>query len=158
MADEPRIAPMGERAILVTFAERIDLSLNARARALADAWVAEGLGRAIPSYASALLHYDPLRLTRDAAAARARALSSRRSVASTPGRLIEIPTRYDGPDLAEVARLSSLDVDDVIRIHTETVYRAFFLGFMPGFAYLGEVDAHIKASRLPEPRTRVPAG
>ena len=149
---------MGERAILVTLAERIDPMVNARARALADSWEAEGLGPAVPSYASALLHYDPLRLSRAHASALARSFAARPARPGRPGRVIEVPVRYDGPDLGEVARLSELEVREVVELHSARLYQAYFVGFMPGFAYLGELDERIVAPRLPEPRLRVPAG
>ena len=158
MRAAPRIAPMGERALLVTFAERIDPVANGRARALADAWEARHLGPAIPAYASTLLHFDPLRVDGAGAAALARRLASRGPVRRAAGRLIEIPVRYDGPDLVDVARLSSLTVPELVALHADREYVAYFLGFMPGFAYLGELDARINAARLPEPRLRVPAG
>jgi KipI family sensor histidine kinase inhibitor len=149
---------MGERALLVIFAEAIDSHANERARALADAWEAQHIGPAIPAYASTLLHYDPLRLTRARAVALARRLARGARSAARSGRIVEIPVRYDGADLEEVARLSALAVEEIVALHSGVEYRAYFLGFMPGFAYLGELDARITAPRLPEPRVRVPAG
>jgi KipI family sensor histidine kinase inhibitor len=86
-----------------------------------------------------------------------------RSIADAPATPLEpteheIPTRYDGPDLDEVARMSGLTTDEVVRLHSAAAYRVFFLGFMPGFAYCGVLDPRIVAPRLPSPRTRVPAG
>jgi KipI family sensor histidine kinase inhibitor len=72
--------------------------------------------------------------------------------------VVEIPTRYDGPDLEEVARLSGLTRDQVIEAHTSREHRAYFLGFMPGFAYCARLDERVVAPRLPTPRTHVPAG
>jgi KipI family sensor histidine kinase inhibitor len=69
-----------------------------------------------------------------------------------------VPTRYDGPDLAEVARLSGMTSQDVIAAHTGRDHLAYFMGFMPGYAYCGGVDPRIVAPRLLSPRTRVPAG
>ena len=149
---------MGERALLVTFAEEIDSRANERARALADAWEAQRIGPAIPAYASTLLHYDPLRLDASRAEALARRLVAGRAHVRAGGRLIEIPVRYDGPDLEEVARLSSLEVTELVSLHAGREYCAYFLGFMPGFAYLGELDERIVAPRLASPRTRVPPG
>lgn len=74
------------------------------------------------------------------------------------GRVVEIPTSYDGPDLVETAERSKLTVDDLVMLHTGREYRAFFLGFLPGFAYCGVVDPRILAPRLVRPRERVPAG
>ncbi len=74
------------------------------------------------------------------------------------GRVVEIPTYYDGPDLAETAERSKISVDDLIGLHSGREYRAFFLGFLPGFAYCGVLDSRIVAPRLLRPRERVPAG
>ncbi len=153
-----KVAPFGERAILVTFADRIDLAANARARALADAWEARGVGPAVPAYASTLLHYDPLAHPRAVAVRLARSLAAHRPPRARSGRLVEIPVRYDGADLEDVARLSRLAGDALIALHAGRAYVAYFLGFMPGFAYLGELDPRIVAPRLAEPRARVPAG
>jgi KipI family sensor histidine kinase inhibitor len=65
---------------------------------------------------------------------------------------------YDGPDLAEVARLTGLDTDEVVDAHTGTLWRVGFGGFAPGFAYLIGGDERLQVPRRAEPRTRVPAG
>lgn len=105
------------------------------------------------------MRFDPLRLAaadvEDKVMRLARALTR---VELGDGRLVEIPTRYDGPDLAETAEHSKVSVDELIRLHSGRVYRAFFLGFLPGFAYCGVLDPRIVAPRLPRPRERVPAG
>jgi KipI family sensor histidine kinase inhibitor len=72
--------------------------------------------------------------------------------------VIEIPVLYDGPDLAEVAELSGLSVEEVIAAHTATDWRVAFCGFAPGFAYLGWGDPRLAVPRRREPRTSVPAG
>lgn len=74
------------------------------------------------------------------------------------GRAVEIPTYYDGPDLVETAERSKLSVEALVSLHSGREYRAFFLGFLPGFAYCGVVDPRIVAPRLVRPRERVPAG
>ena len=65
---------------------------------------------------------------------------------------------YDGPDLAEVARLTGLDEDEVVAAHTGTPWRIAFGGFAPGFAYLTGGDERLRVPRRDEPRTTVPAG
>ncbi|MBI2773380.1 MAG: allophanate hydrolase subunit 1 [Chloroflexi bacterium] len=155
-----RIVAFGEAALLVELDQRIDPAVAARAAAIADAWEALGHGRAVPAYASVLLRYDPLGL--DAADAERAA----RAAMDTPGdpgafetgRTVDIPTRYDGPDLEDVARASGLAVAEVVAAHTGRDHLAYFLGFMPGFAYCAGLDPRIVAPRLPSPRARVPAG
>ena len=163
------IAPLGDGALLVTFGDRIDVGLNARAHSLVAA--VERLrstdtrfGRAVPAYASVLVPFDPVAVDPDeAGGVVARLLTELAGEPAAPeaGALVEIPVRYggdDGPDLSDVAALNELRPSDVIELHAGTEYRAFFLGFAPGFAYLGPVSAQIATPRLPAPRERIPAG
>lgn len=73
-------------------------------------------------------------------------------------RVVEIPVRYDGVDLREVAESCSLSVDEVIALHAGADYRVEFCGFAPGFAYLRGLTAALHVPRRASPRTRVPAG
>lgn len=152
-----RIVAFGDAALLVELEQRIDPAVAARAAAIADAWERTGKGRAVPTYASVLLRFDPLELDH------AEAEQLARAVVGAPGAPVEareheIPARYDGPDLDEVARLSGLTTAEVVAAHTARAYRVFFIGFMPGFAYCGVLDERIVAPRLRSPRTIVPAG
>jgi len=63
-----------------------------------------------------------------------------------------------GTDLEEVAAAHGLKPEKVIELHSSETYRAYFLGFAPGFAYLGDVPAAIATPRLSSPRKKVPAG
>jgi KipI family sensor histidine kinase inhibitor len=152
-----RVVAFGESALLVELEQRLDPAIAGRAAAIADRWEALGHGPAIPTYASVLLRFDPLALDPLAAEDAARAILDARGSFGA-GRTVEIPTRYDGPDLEEVARLSGLSTREVIAAHTSREHLAYFLGFMPGFAYCGGLDPRIVAPRLASPRTRVPAG
>ncbi|CAG9235360.1 5-oxoprolinase component B [Paraburkholderia tropica] len=81
--------------------------------------------------------------------------------AQPEGRDVEIPVSYGGaagPDLVEVARHTGLAPEEVARRHAAGVYTVFFLGFQPGFAYLGGLDAALHTPRRAEPRLAVPAG
>jgi len=105
------------------------------------------------------VRFDPLHVAPASAEATAlRLAKTLDAVAKEQGREIEIPTLYDGPDLVETAERSRLSVDDLIAAHAGREYRAFFLGFLPGFAYCGVLDPRIVAPRLLRPRERVPAG
>lgn len=154
-----KIVAFGDAAVLIQLEQRVDERIIAQARGIADAWEGEGLGVAVPAYASVLARFDPLRVSPDDALSRARALASLNAAPlAAAGRLIEVPTRYEGPDLAEVASLSGLSPDEVVDAHASREYTAFFLGFLPGFAYCGTLDPRITAPRLASPRSRVPAG
>ncbi|HEY4815970.1 MAG TPA: 5-oxoprolinase subunit PxpB, partial [Candidatus Acidoferrum sp.] len=76
-------------------------------------------------------------------------------------RQVEIPVCYGGehgPDLIEVASMLGITPERVIELHSSVTYLVYFLGFVPGFAYLGELPQALVTSRLATPRRRVPAG
>lgn len=74
------------------------------------------------------------------------------------GDVIEIPVRYDGPDLADVARLTGLAEAEVVKAHTGREWRVAFGGFAPGFGYLVGGDPRLEVPRRDSARTAVPAG
>jgi KipI family sensor histidine kinase inhibitor len=74
------------------------------------------------------------------------------------GGLVEIPVRYDGPDLARVAELWGVGAGEVAARHSSYTYRVAFCGFAPGFGYLTGLPPELHVPRRETPRTRVPAG
>lgn len=74
------------------------------------------------------------------------------------GPVVELPVRYDGPDLAEVAALTGLSADEVVRRHAGADLVVAFCGFAPGFAYLTGLPAELRVPRRSTPRTAVDAG
>jgi inhibitor of KinA len=158
------ISPLGDSAVTVKLGDGISEALSElvvrRAEAISRDGIA-GVSDVVPSYGSLTVHYDPRTIAY--ADVRKRILSVRIDGESTREDAREIsrhtiPVRYDGEDLAEVARLTHLDADEVIRIHSEAEYRVFVIGFVPGFAYLGPLDSRLVLPRRESPRKRVPAG
>jgi inhibitor of KinA len=169
----PAIDALGDAALLVTFGDRIDRDLNRRAHAYAEA--VERLritdprfGHPVTAYASVLIPFDPVAINAAAARTIFAGLEDETDADPSPGAaagrtaaIVEIAVRYggqEGPDLAEVASLHGLRPSDVVEIHAGRTYDVFFLGFAPGFAYLGTLPDEIATPRLPRPRERVPAG
>ena len=74
------------------------------------------------------------------------------------GPVIDIPVRYDGDDLAEVAAAWNVSAPQVAAIHSAHEYRVAFCGFTPGFAYLVGLPEPYQLPRRPTPRLSVPAG
>lgn len=80
---------------------------------------------------------------------------------SRPSRRFDIAVEYGGeagPDLDDVARHTGLSPVEIVRRHCASEYTVYFLGFLPGFAYLGGLDARLATPRRREPRIAVPAG
>jgi 5-oxoprolinase (ATP-hydrolysing) subunit A len=105
--------------------------------------------------AHACVYFDPAAPPEDPRRMLGRLVVASRPVEERP--LVTVRVRYDGPDLEAVAERAGLSVDDVALLHASREYTVRTVGFLPGFAYLGEVDARIAAPRLSTPRPRVPA-
>ena len=169
-----RIEPLGDRALLVTLADDvapIDAATSARVRAAAARLrgAHEAVTDVVPAYASVTVHYDPARVRcrheESPHEALARWVAVRLERLGDAGveqsRLVEIPVRYGGehgPDLGSLAEARDLSIEEVVALHTAPEYVVHFVGFMPGFAYLGGLDPRLATSRREVPRTRVPAG
>ncbi|MDG1423705.1 MAG: 5-oxoprolinase subunit PxpB [Flavobacteriaceae bacterium] len=75
--------------------------------------------------------------------------------------LWDIPVCYDasfGIDLEEIANEKKCSVADIIRLHTDTNYLVYFIGFQPGFLYLGGLHQNLHVPRKSNPRVRVDKG
>ena len=121
----------------------------------------EGVIDITPSYSSILIQYDlSLYDYRSIREAITEILSTHQNYTTVKeNKLIKIPTVYDeGLDLERVAKFNHLTVEEVIQLHTQTIYRVYAIGFMPGFAFLATVNAKIATPRLSTPRSKVPKG
>jgi KipI family sensor histidine kinase inhibitor len=115
-----------------------------------------------PAYASLLIDFDPLATSHAELERAAGELMAQAANAPLPeARMVEIPVTYggeEGPDLEQVAALAGHTPDEVIGMHSSAEYTVYFLGFSPGFPYLGGMPEAIAVPRLETPRRKVPAG
>jgi KipI family sensor histidine kinase inhibitor len=160
---EFRIA--SDQSLLIYFGHQITLAANEKVRKLLRLLELEplsGVRNLHPAYCSLLVNFDPLTLTHEKLQSLLGGYLSRLENVQLPEpRHMEIPVCYGGelgPDLDEVAALHGLSPAQVIELHTSTTYRVYFLGFVPGFAYLGELPGELITPRLASPRRKVPAG
>jgi KipI family sensor histidine kinase inhibitor len=115
-----------------------------------------GLRNLHPGYASLLIVFDPLVVGHDEVERKVRL--RRTEANSIEARTVEIPVRYDGPDLPDVANFCGLSEREVVERHSGADYVVYFLGYVPGFAYLGGLPKELATPRLASPRKRVAAG
>ncbi len=160
--DRPKFAPLGDGAIIVRLGEGISRELatcvRAKSQMVASAKLA-GVCDVVPTYDAFSVHFDS-RATNHAemCAQVERVIRSSSANITTSTRFIEIPVVYDGEDLSDVASAVGLTRDEVVKRHTSRAYYAYMLGFLPGFAYLGDLDAALRLERRAVPRKRVPRG
>lgn len=115
-----------------------------------------------PAYCSVLVKFDAMKLRPGELEKSLRGYIQRMEKVTLPeARLVEIPVCYGGeygPDLKDVAELHGITAERVIELHAATPYITYFLGFAPGFAYLGQLREALATPRLGTPRKSVPAG
>lgn len=156
------VRPMGERALLLELGPDSDpLAVAAAIQRLRDEQVPpwHQVTDVVPASATVLLYAD--RPTRPKAWQQA--IPALLDVAPTRSEhpdevLLEIPVRYDGEDLQEVARSTGRTVAEVVADHGATLWTVVFGGFLPGFGYLRADAPTPQVPRRSLPRTRVPAG
>lgn len=169
-----QIHPLGDQGLCITWGDnKPDERLNARVLAFHTHLLREnlpGILDIVPAYCSLSIVYDapkllrlfptqaPFEYMREKVEQQ---LQNWTASGDIQGRALKIPVCYDlslAPDLASLATRNGLDVAEIIHLHTSREYRVYMLGFLPGFPYMGEVDARIAAPRLASPRLSVPAG
>ncbi len=160
-----RFLPAGDRGLVVEFGNEVSPAMNAQVRALDAALAAArlpGVIETVPTYRSLGIEYDPSALSFESLQAHVReALAELDPAVLPPPKRVRIPTVYGGeygPDLPFVADHTGLSEAEVIRLHSQTVYHVYMIGFAAGFAYLGGLPERLYTPRLPSPRLRVPKG
>ena len=150
-----KVRVAGERGLLV---EVEDLEMVHRLHAALRELDPPGVVELVPAYRTVLIVADPGQAEAlDELADRLPGLELPPAEA-VAGETVEIPVRYDGEDLPEVAGLTGLEPDEVVRRHTAPEYTVAFLGFSPGFPYLVGLDPALEVPRRDTPRTSIPAG
>jgi KipI family sensor histidine kinase inhibitor len=163
--ETPVFRPMGDRSLLVELGETIAPDVNRRVQELMlqlQQARLPGVREFAPGYRSLLVVFDPLTLSPSELKARITDVAGRPGSAGLPqAKLLTVPVFYGGeygPDLEGVAGHLGISTDEVIRLHTETMYRVYMIGFTPGYPYMGELPAALAVPRRSTPRTRVPKG
>jgi KipI family sensor histidine kinase inhibitor len=155
----------GENALIAYLGEETSPLVSAQVQAAAlavEGALGSDLVDLVPSYASLLIIYDPLRTDHLSVAHRVReAVANSVGTGASEGRTVVLPVYYHpevGEDLPALAERAGLSTDEVVALHSGGEYRVYAIGFAPGFAYLGQVDKRIAAPRLATPRQKVPRG
>jgi len=157
----PLILPLGDSAILVRFADRLDDTANRAAIALARALEAEpvsGVVEIVPNLVSVLLRYNPEQADPGAISGELRLRLSEPAKAAEPAESWAILTVFDGPDVESVAALLGLSPDDFVAAHNGMPLRVLATGFAPGFVYCGMHGADLVVPRRASVRSSVAAG
>lgn len=158
------LIPVGDSALLIEFENRIDPDINAqvlRLKQRVDAAQMQGIIEVVPSYRSLLIQYSCITTTLEQLSETVASMINEPGEQHGNTNCWRVPVLYGGEagcDLDEVARLHDMSTEDVIRLHSEAVFRVYMLGFAPGWCYLGGLPESLHTPRLSSPRLQVPKG
>jgi UPF0271 protein len=161
----PMFAPLGDSSLQVTLGTGISEALVDDVIGLYKAtkgaeydWIKD----LVPTYTGLMVNYDPALIEYPSICEMIDSESHKVKIEGVLDEdIIEVPTLYGGefgPDLEKIAEDNSLSAQEVIKRHSQVVYRVYMMGFKPGFAYFGGLDPTIDGQRLTSPRVRIPAG
>jgi|SRR5215213_939742 len=169
-----KIFSLGENALTIDFGSEISLQLNNQVLRLADSLARNnfvGFIEIVPAYSSLTVFYDVFTVRKNFPAFETafeavksfleKALENPSEIEKPAPRVVKIPVCFDenfALDLEFVAAENDLTRDEVVEIFLARTYRVYMLGFLPGFAYMGEVDERIATPRKSAPRLKVPRG
>jgi inhibitor of KinA len=166
-----KIFPLSDSAITIDFGNVIDEKINdivMKLYSYCSKNTFTGMKEAMPAYASLTIFYDILTVRNVNPSSKTAFDFVRNYLENSLQRydsqlvkefsLVHVPVIYDGEDLAFVAEYNQISTEEVIKIHTAPAYRVYMMGFLPGFAYMGGLDARIATPRKSTPRTKVPEG
>jgi inhibitor of KinA len=164
-SESARFQPASDQSLLITFGTEISLTAHQQVMKLLRLLQSEPVASVRnlhPAYCSLLFKFDGFRISHDEVEAILREYLARLEEVKLPEpRKVQIPVCYGGeygPDLAEVGALHGMTAEQVVELHASVEYLVYFLGFVPGFAYLGELPKELVTSRLATPRRKVSAG
>ena len=160
---------LGDHAIQFYVPEKMDQAMISEIKCFHDfifSLQLKEIKDIIPSYHTLTLIYDialmhePIAFANDLIE---KFSSGRKTEVATKevNKIIEVPVCYDeifGIDLINMSTKLNLSINEIIKIHTENIYQVYCLGFMPGFAYMGDVNIKIQTARHAQPRKNVSAG
>ena len=160
-----RFERSSDQSLLIYFGQQITVKASEQVRRLLRLLELDpiaGVRNLHPAYCSLLVKFDAVKWRHEALEKELRKYLGRLDRTKLPEpRQVEIPVCYGGefgPDLNDVAATHGISPERVIDLHTSASYLVYFLGFTPGFAYLGELPRELVTPRLASPRKKVPAG
>jgi len=156
---------MGERAILIEFEPEISKNTLEKVlfykNKIEDHYFKVKV-EVINAYNSLLINYvDTIENVYDEVSTLKGLFQGTKITKKTIVQLYNIPVCYDaefGLDLKLISREKNLSLEQIIRLHTQPIYTVYFIGFLPGFLYLGGLDKKLQISRKIQPRMEIQKG
>jgi inhibitor of KinA len=161
----PQYLPLGEQVLIVQFDKEMSIEVNQRVHYLASkvrALGIKGVKQLFPTFCSLSISYDPVMILYDELVAELQKMNvSDIDLLNDKGKVFHVPVVYGGsygPDLDDVAAQTGLSPDEVVKIHQDTPYLIYMLGFNASMPYCGDVDSRLSLPRRTTPRLNIEQG
>lgn len=157
--------PSGDSALLVKFGNEISLEISQKIRGFVvtlSTLSIDGVVELIPSYTDVLIHYDPSIIPFTELLTHIKnKIKNLDNINLTEARTIRVPVLYGkrfGENLDKVITHTGLSEKEIVKLHTQSKYLVYMLGFTPGFCYLGGMDGRLATPRKEVPSQKIKAG
>ncbi|KRN29982.1 allophanate hydrolase [Liquorilactobacillus mali] len=158
--------PAGEQALHIAFPEQIDVSENQLIQELAQQLQSRFIYEItdiVPAYRTLTISFDIRKTTYYEFSSKLKVFLTHYvpDTKNDHGRIFEVPVCYDpefGIDLEDVAAFGNISVEELIKLHSANNYFIYMMGFLPGFAFMGNVPDRIAMPRLSAPRASIAPG
>ncbi len=162
MSKKREIIPLGDEALLVRFADRLDINANKKAIGFAHILRQENImaiEEIVPSLVSVLVRYDKAKTSFFSLSAKiAMILSSEKINVEYRGKTHKIRVRYDGEDLEQIVKILNLSIDKFVQLHSQKKLNILTCGFAPGFVYCGMHPKSLNIARREKLHANVKKG
>ncbi len=174
LTNEFSISNLGDSALIINFSNVITEDVNKKVLSLFHFFKLislPGIIDIVPAYSSLIIHYDLRILNQKTVSNKTsvqtftdqvkKLVAENTELTAFSSRRIKIPVCYAEKyalDINEIMKQKKISIPEIIQLHTAKKYRIYMIGFLPGFAYMGEVDEQIAMPRKQQPRTNVAAG
>lgn len=164
MSQFPTFRIFGERTILLDWPAKIDLDVRKDVLAYSHFirnYFAEEILDVVPAYHSIAIFVRASSDLNQFVHRLKKTVSNSIEEYVQRSNIVSIPVCYEEPfalDLTDVSNQKNLNISELIQLHTAPLYKVYFLGFLPGFPYLGGLDNRLHVKRRNEPRPLIERG
>ena len=164
MIIDPIVKPASDRSILIQFGSEISEDIHKQIVYYSNVLLnsqSSYIHNISPAYCSILVRLKN-EATMDEMLLKLKDIfNNQKAIKAPPSKNIKIPVCYEGefsPDIKRVMKYTGYSKNEIITKHISGNYLVYFIGFSPGFPYIGGMDHTLETPRLKTPRTVVPAG
>lgn len=163
----PQIFTLSESAVLLQWSNSVSIDINSQVHAVAGfikEQAVKSIADIIPAYSSLTLVFDLVIFMAGGDATGSLGDFVKKLIAplfplekewiNKQATIMNIPVCYDeqlGNDLDRLAAQHDIPVQEIVHMHAASPYYVYMLGFLPGFAYMGEVSERIAFKRKEKP-------